>query len=1350
MAMFGESRQLRRRGRGQQSVPVSSGRGLRRVRASLLSGTALTALAALGLVSQVSVDEARAECGPAGANINCTDPAYNSGISYKRNNDTNLIVSNPNGTTILNRGVSLEQTRLTPRNFNVLIENDASTITTTRNDRPGIEIKNGGNITINNAATIQTGGNNSQGINAVSRAGFLDFSSKDVTVISTGNITTTGNNSTGINAERSLSLLFGSTAGIGNVKVEAEDVTAEKSRGINATTGFGSVNVTANEVNAGTTGVNATTALGLAAVSVGNVHASGLGINAEVKSGVVGNIIDVLDDANVLDDVADALGISESILESLGDGIGIAYVNAGNVTSTGAGGINARTGFGAAIVLAGNVNSAGIGINARAGTGLAFAFANNVDTAEEAINAHGINVEAGGIAAAVSTGKITTKGDGAYGVRVVASEMGDFGVLSDFIDGLAGSGGFGGLIDDNFDPVFDGLSGESASGFVNSASTALSAISNGVALAIVNDVSTSGDGARGVSAEAGEGFAGVLAGNVVTTGEGSTGIYGQGSSVYIVAGNVETHGDNSAGIRNDANGTSVTLFGFVNTFGDNSPGVDASDPASDVFVAGLGVTTGGVGSNGINATSGFGNVDVYVGFVGTGGDNSRGIHAFSQSGDVGVTAGIVGTLGDNSDGIRAVSLNGDVDVDVLTVGTAGDNSDAIRVFSRSGDVEVNALAVGTLGEDSDGIRAISLTGNININALAVGTVGDGSDGIRAYSRNGDIRVTAGMVGALGDGSHGIHARSTNGSVDILVNDVVLGGGGMGGAGVVFGGGNTANLLNQGFIGALNGRAIVNDGNDSHVENNGIVAGYVEMGDGDDVFDNAAGARFVAYGDSDFGDGDFDRFNNAGRVTMLPWRVTDTVTIAGLETFDNSLGGEIWLRNSFAGDALRLPDSNFISGGTFAIDAELRASGKADELHIGRNISGGVTSLFVNDVDPGAPGAFDPNGIPFAVVGGSTQPGDFSLVNGPFDKGLFTYDIFLRPGAGDSGENLWVLASTPDQTFFELPSITSAAQSLWYSSTGVWLDRTADLRSVSAACTAGGMKDEVVCGPAARRGVWAKAFGNWSERSQDHSFSLHGRTFDYKVEYDQDSYGIVGGFDFAPNVNAAYGRGGWLLGVMAGYINSTQDFKRSTTNVDMEGALVGAYATYLQDGLFVDAQIAANIGEVRYSSAAPGLAAKDSADLRSIGGIIDVGYRMPFGSASTFIEPGVTLAYVNSNIDNVTIFGTKVDFKDGDSLRGRLGVRLGTSMIAGNHKIEPFVGASAWYEFKGENEITAKSNGYELAAKDDVGGWIGEVSGGINLFDMSNAGVSGFAKGNYQFGDDDYRSFSGQLGIRVQW
>src|SRR5690606_16180054 len=248
----------------------------------------------------------------------------------------------------------------------------------------------------------------------------------------------------------------------------------------------------------------------------------------------------------------------------------------------------------------------------------------------------------------------------------------------------------------------------------------------------------------------------------------------------------------------------------------------------------------------------------------------------------------------------------------------------------------------------------------------------------------------------------------------------------------------------------------------------------------------------------------------------------------------------------------------------------------------------------------------------------------------------------------------------------------------------------------------------------------------------------------------DSFGIIGGVDFTPGFLPGYGRGGWLLGVMAGYINSNQDFKRSTTDVDIEGALVGGYATYLNGGFFIDAQVAANVGEVEYSSFAPGLAAKDDADLRSIGGVIDTGYRFPISPSGAFIEPGATLAYVNSNIDDLRIFGTKVDFEDGDSLRGRLGVRLGLSSLWGGYKVEPFIGASAWYEFLGENDVAVNSEGIILRAEDDVSGWIGEVTGGVNILEISSAGVSGVAKGNYQFGEDDYQSFTGQIGVRFQW
>jgi len=94
------------------------------------------------------------------------------------------------------------------------------------------------------------------------------------------------------------------------------------------------------------------------------------------------------------------------------------------------------------------------------------------------------------------------------------------------------------------------------------------------------------------------------------------------------------------------------------------------------------------------------------------------------------------------------------------------------------------------------------------------------------------------------------------------------------------------------------------------------------------------------------------------------------------------------------------------------------------------------------------------------------------------------------------------------------------------------------------------------------------------------------------------------------------------------------------------------------------------------------------------------------------------------------------------------VRLGTSITQGAHRVEPFIGLSAWHEFEGHNKIHETVHG--LNASDDASGWFGEVTGGVNIFDVGSSGLSGFAKGNYQFGDNDYSSFSGQVGVRLQW
>jgi outer membrane autotransporter protein len=172
---------------------------------------------------------------------------------------------------------------------------------------------------------------------------------------------------------------------------------------------------------------------------------------------------------------------------------------------------------------------------------------------------------------------------------------------------------------------------------------------------------------------------------------------------------------------------------------------------------------------------------------------------------------------------------------------------------------------------------------------------------------------------------------------------------------------------------------------------------------------------------------------------------------------------------------------------------------------------------------------------------------------------------------------------------------------------------------------------------------------------------------------------------------------------------------------------------------------ANIGNVDYSGSH---AAKDSANVTSIGGVLDTGYRMERGRY--FIEPGATLAYVNTDIDNLAVYGTSVNFTDGDSLRGRLGIRLGMTVQDQQAKYEPFLGVSGWYEFLGDNTTSVASGGYDLQATDNVTGAIGEVTGGVDVYSLVGDGISGFVKGNFQFGKDDYVGFGGSFGVRVDW
>ena len=110
-------------------------------------------------------------------------------------------------------------------------------------------------------------------------------------------------------------------------------------------------------------------------------------------------------------------------------------------------------------------------------------------------------------------------------------------------------------------------------------------------------------------------------------------------------------------------------------------------------------------------------------------------------------------------------------------------------------------------------------------------------------------------------------------------------------------------------------------------------------------------------------------------------------------------------------------------------------------------------------------------------------------------------------------------------------------------------------------------------------------------------------------------------------------------------------------------------------------------------------------------------------------------------------GTGVAFDDGESLRDRLGGRIGMA-LGELLKNEIYLEGNVWNEFLGDFTSTLSSNGFAINVSQDVGGVIGEVAGGLNFFDIG--GWNGFARGAVQFGEDDYFGYSGQVGVRTTW
>lgn len=1124
----------------------------------------------------------------------------------------------------------------------------------------------------------------------------------------------------------SVTITNNATIGVTNGALDAAGIYAE-------TTGAGTITINAN--------------------AAGAITSSDTGIGAESVDGDI-----TVNQAAVI-----TAGITGVSAEASGAG-DVTVTSTASITATGDDGIaaDADTGGVTVTTLAGTTITAGndaiaAWVNDSLATGNTSVI-NNATLVANQLGGFGYGIFSGnyGSGDVLITNNGAISGDAYYGITAYAGGTGGVSVVNTGAIGSAGNsvseaGIWAGVEATSADTLFVNNTGaiRALDGIVaeQDGSGTVTVINSG-ALTVggVGITSTATSGATSVTNNAG----------------GVINAAGDGINAFALTGNVTV--TNTAAITSTgADGIQTQTSGAGSSAVSNSAAINA---------AAMGILT---------ATNGGSNTVTNSGAITAANDGVNASAAGSANVTVSTTAAVTST---GADGIQASSAGGAVSV-TNSAAVSGAQNGIVTGNTGTGATTVTANANVT-GSTVAGFAAINTattgTGATTVTvANGVSVAGNNGSAIRTSTNGGAVTVNlgAGPAGApatlvtsagAGAGSWVIDLANTGAStttVNIAANttvrstDATTGGyddlaiRGTGGTIVVNNGGRLNGRVN--FTGAT----AVTFNNTSSLSWH-TTGASVFSGGADTLNNSASGVIFTNAGGVatswDFGAG-ADTFTNAGILVVgEPTLAASTLTITNLEAWNNS--GSIFFGSAgtTASDG-QINDRIDMGSGTFTgsgnsrlfMDVNLGATPQAscgvlptaaDCFDLTGASTAGSTTIRVNDTSGVAYGAFNPDGIVVVDVNGAgtTAASHFSLLSGQplwradlnsadgvLDKGLFFYDLTLN------GSKQHVLVGLPDGEAFEFTTVGQAAQAAWYTTTGTWFDRQADLRDQLGESEAGA-------------GIWMKITGGQAERDLINSYELFGVTYSFDTSYEQQTISLIGGLDF---VGASTADMQWVIGGMIGYVDSDVNFNASPTMASMEGAVFGVYGSYVTPNWFLDGVVSFNSMDLDYQ--APSLAPAPNnvfaSDVDSWGVQVEGGYKLALGENAS-IEPLVSLSYVNTEIGDIDVPGATIMWDDQTSLRGSIGARLSTDAEMERFNAKFALTGRVWNEFEGENGLTIDNLGPDLDLVDDFSGTFGEVTGSINLF-SNEAAFSAFVNAGVKF-KDDYQSTDATLGFRWRW
>lgn len=544
----------------------------------------------------------------------------------------------------------------------------------------------------------------------------------------------------------------------------------------------------------------------------------------------------------------------------------------------------------------------------------------------------------------------------------------------------------------------------------------------------------------------------------------------------------------------------------------------------------------------------------------------------------------------------------------------------------------------------------------------------------------------------------------------------------GGDAIVLNAVNGSTLNNAGVIAeSTGGFAVAAFGGPLQINNTGTLSSNIRFTGGADVVNNAG--VFVVGANPDFGTG-ANVFNNSGTVRLASGATAPVArSFTGLGTFNNA-GGMIDLHNGVAGDVLTLPGSFNGSGESrVGLDASLGGTPIADRLVIG----GAATGATALEVDFTGDGALN-SGVVLVQAGAGTEAGAFTLADGARTSGLIETDLVFDPAA-----NSFALVGAPGAGVYRAAGFLDAARNIWHKSADAV---TAHLRAGrdGAWAAAGGEG-------APGGGLWVQMHASTEQRDRSVDANNFGLARNFNLGSDQDYFGGQVGFDFGGGIG---GDGNFAFGVTGGYINSRLGFAGSSDSLSFDVYNAGAYATINSGNLFLNVLGKYDLYRGRTESQIGQFNERIRGD--SYGAQGEVGIR--FGSDAFFVEPVGTIAYVRTNLNDLVVQGSTVEFRGDDGLRGKLGARIGASIDGfGQNAVVLYAGGNYVHEFKSEDAINFNSGGQTIQIAQGPRGDYGEGLIGVNI--SATNMVSGFIEANGAKGSE-FDAYGGRAGLRIRF